>query len=130
MQTTAIDHVNLYIPETGVEDALRFYRDRLGFETENVEAYRRGDRSLFTFRPRGGGCVIHVIPDDGFEAPGHNYNHLAIDLDAPTEEVETLIDTAGWTVERRRDRGNRPGADVAIYVRDPFGYTVELRPSG
>ena len=127
MHPRAIDHVNLRVPAEGVDRAVAFYRDVLGFGTENLEAYRAGDRSLFTFHP-GEGCVVHVMPTDSFTPPGDNFDHLAVLLSDAEDAVEQAIDEAGVEVVRRRDRSNRPGANVAIYVRDPFGYTVELRP--
>jgi catechol 2,3-dioxygenase-like lactoylglutathione lyase family enzyme len=127
MRPKVIDHINVHVPEDEVDRAVEFYRDWLGFETANLEAYRAGDRSLFTFRPSEG-CVIHVMPVEEFEPPGRNLNHVAVLLDDTLEEVEETIADAGVEVVRRRDRSDRPGADVAIYVRDPFGYTIELRP--
>lgn len=121
-----IDHLNLYIPADGVERALSFYRDLLGFGTENVEAYRAGERSLFTFRAGDG--VIHVMPDEAFEPPGRNYNHVAVGVDADEPTLRDELAAAGVEIDRERERRNRPGADVAIYVSDPFGYGVELRP--
>jgi len=129
MRPKVIDHINLHVPVSGVDRAVEFYRDTLGFETANLDAYRAGDRSLFTFRPGAGtGCVVHVMPIEEFEPPGRNLNHVAVLLDDSLEEVERAIADADVEVVRRRDRSDRPGADVAIYVRDPFGYTVELRP--
>ena len=127
MRPRAIDHVNVHVPADGVDRAVEFYRDTLGFETTNLEAYRAGDRSLFTFSPRSG-CVIHVMPTEEFEPPGRSLNHVAVLLDDTLEAVERTIADAGLEVVRRRDRSDRPGADVAVYVRDPFGYTIELRP--
>jgi lactoylglutathione lyase len=129
MQPEVIDHVNLYIPEGGVAQAVEFYRDVLGFETENLRAYRDGDRALFTFRP-GRGCVVHVMETDSFDPPGENFNHLAVVMDDSRETLEADLADAGVSVDRERDRTDRPGADVAIYVTDPFGYTLELRPRG
>lgn len=127
MRTKVIDHINVHVPEDEVERTVEFYRDFLGFETENLEAYRTGDRSLFTFRSDEG-CVIHVMPTDDFEPPGTNFNHVAVLLEDSLESVESAIEDADVEVERRRDRSDREGSDVAIYVRDPVGYTVELRP--
>jgi catechol 2,3-dioxygenase-like lactoylglutathione lyase family enzyme len=128
VQARDIDHLNLYVPADGVDRALSFYRDLLGFETENVEAYRAGERSLFTFR--AGGDVIHVMPDEAFEPPGRNYNHVAVGVDADEATLRSELANAGVEVDRERERRNRPGADVALYVSDPFGYGVELRPEG
>lgn len=128
MRVKRIDHINVHVPDDGVEQAVEFYRDFLGFEADNLAAYRAGDRSLFTFRS-GAECVIHVMPTASFEPPGQNFNHVAVVLEDPVEEVERAIEDAGVEVARRRDRSDREGADVAIYVEDPFGYTVELRPA-
>ena len=127
MRPKTIDHLNLHIPEDGVDRAVAFYRDVLGFETANLAAYRAGDRSLFTFQP-GEGCVIHVMPIDTFEPPGENLNHIAVLIDGTEKDIEHIIADNDIEVKQRRDRGDRSGADITIYVRDPFGYTVELRP--
>ena len=37
MNVVAIDHVNIQIPKTGVDDALEFYSNILGFEAEQIE---------------------------------------------------------------------------------------------
>jgi len=121
-----IDHLNLYIPDDGVERALGFYADLLGFEVANLEDYRAGDRSLFTFR--AGGDVVHVIPTEEFEQSGTSFNHLAVSLAAAEATLREALADAGVEIERERDRSGRSGADVALYVRDPFGYGVELRP--
>lgn len=130
MQPRRIDHLNVRIPNDGVDDAVAFYRDLLGFEVRNLDAVRAGDRSLFTCYCDGE-CVMHLRPDDDFTPPdGSNFDHLAVVLDADEAALRRALDDAGVTIDRERDRSAREGADVALYVRDPFGYGVELRPAG
>lgn len=44
MDTKRIDHVNLRIPEDGVEQAFAFYRDLPGMAVEGYDEFRAGER--------------------------------------------------------------------------------------
>lgn len=127
MKARAIDHVNLRIPDDRIDDALTFYRDALGFETENLDAYREGDRPLFTFR-LGETCIIHITPTDTFEVPsGNNFNHVAIVVTASIDAVRDVLADHGIEVERDGTPLGATGKNPAVYVRDPFGYLLELK---
>ena len=65
MNIIAIDHVNIQIPKSGVEDALEFYSNILGFQAEQIDEYKKGVRTLFTFR-LGENAVLHIRPIDDF----------------------------------------------------------------
>jgi catechol 2,3-dioxygenase-like lactoylglutathione lyase family enzyme len=127
MDARAIDHVNFMIPEAGIDDALAFYRDTLGFETENLDAYREGERSLFTFR-LGESCVIHVSPDEAFDAPTErNLRHVCLVLAASIDEIKRTLDEAEHDVRRESTPLGATGRNPAVYVEDPFGYVLELK---
>jgi catechol 2,3-dioxygenase-like lactoylglutathione lyase family enzyme len=127
MEARAIDHVNLSMPEDRIDEALAFYRDALGFETENLDAYREGTRPLFSFR-LGDTCIIHVSPTDGFEPPtGNNFDHVAIVLEASIDAIRNLLDDHGIEIERDGTPLGATGRNPAVYVRDPFGYLLELK---
>lgn len=127
MKARAIDHVNLRIPEDRIDEALTFYRDALGFETENLDAYRTGTRPLFTFR-LGETCVIHVTPTDTFEVPtGNNFAHVAIVVTASIDAVRDVLADHGIEIERDGTPLGATGKNSAVYVRDPFGYLLEIK---
>lgn len=127
MQARSIDHVNIRIPESGVEDALSFYRDALGFEPENLDAYREGERTLFSFR-LADDCVLHVRPVESIEPPEkQNYDHFAIVVDESIDEVRTQLEEHGIDIERESTPLGATGRKPAVYVRDPFGYHLELK---
>ena len=127
MRARAIDHVNLRIPDDEVQAALEFYRDALGFEPENLDAYRAGDRSLFSFR-LGDSCVVHVRPVDDFEPPSDaNFDHFAIVVETTAAAVRERLEDAGVEVVREGNPLGATGRNPAVYARDPFGYLVEFK---
>lgn len=129
MDVRSIDHVNLSVPESRVEDALAFYRDSLGFGIEELDAYRSGDRPLFTAR-LGETCVIHFSPvgDEEFEPPsGHNFVHVCLLMESDVEGIRDLADREDLPVERESTPLGATGRNGALYVTDPFGYTLELK---
>jgi catechol 2,3-dioxygenase-like lactoylglutathione lyase family enzyme len=129
MDVRAIDHVNLSIPESRVDDAVAFYRDSLGFGMEDLEAYRAGERPLFTAR-LGETCVIHFSPVDDaeFEPPaGANFSHVCLIVESDVEGIRDLAEREGVPVERESTPLGATGRNGALYVTDPFGYTLELK---
>lgn len=123
-----IDHVNLRIPADGLSDARAFYVDALGFELEGVDRFEAGEKPFFDVRlaPEH---VIHLWPTDGFDAPdATNYDHVALVVDERIEAVTEQLADAGIEVERELDGPlGATGEASAVYVRDPFGYRVELK---
>jgi catechol 2,3-dioxygenase-like lactoylglutathione lyase family enzyme len=128
MDVRSIDHVNLCVPEDGVEAALGFYRDRLGFGVEGVEAYREGDQPFFDVR-LAPAHVIHLWPTDEFEPPsGRGFNHVALVVESDIGAVKDRLSAADVPVESELDSPlGATGRAPAVYVRDPFGYRVELK---
>lgn len=127
MHAQAIDHVNVRVPADRIDEAVAFYRDGLGFDTENLDAYREGERPLFSFRLNAE-SVIHVSPTDEFERPTEtNYRHYCIVLDADIEEIKRVVDDAGIEIQRESNPLGATGRNPAVYVEDPFGYTLELK---
>lgn len=127
MRARAIDHVNLRIPEAEVEAALGFYRDVLGFEPENLEQYRSGERSIFSFR-LGESSVIHVRPVSDFEPPTDaNFDHVAVVVETTAEAVRERLEDAGVEVVREGNPLGATGRNPAVYARDPFGYLLEFK---
>jgi catechol 2,3-dioxygenase-like lactoylglutathione lyase family enzyme len=128
MDVRSIDHVNLRIPEDGVDDALDFYHDRLGLGVEGLERYRDGDQPFFDVR-LAPAHVIHLWPTDEFESPsGDNYNHVALIVEDDIEAVKERLSVAEVPVESDLDSPlGATGRAPAVYVRDPFDYRIELK---
>lgn len=128
VNVSAIDHVNLRIPADGVDAALEFYRDALGLSVEGLDHYRAGDRSFFDVRlaPEH---VIHLWPTASFDPPtGENYDHVALVVGGDIESVRADLERAGVPIENEIDAPlGATGRAPAVYVTDPFGYTVELK---
>lgn len=127
MDVEAIDHANLHIPEDGVEEAVAFYRDGLGLDVENLDLFRSGEKPFFSVR-LAPTHVVHVQPDPEFEAPsGANFDHLALTVSAEFESLKAELDAAAIEVDRELEPLGATGTNPAVYVTDPFGYTLELK---
>jgi lactoylglutathione lyase len=125
MDATAIDHVNLRVPEDGIEAAREFYGDALGFEIEEYD-----DKPFFDVR-LGPGAVFHLWPDADFRPPtGDGYDHVAVRVDADVDAITRTLDDAGVAIDREGTPLGATGTAPAVYVTDPFGYQVELKASG
>lgn len=127
MDVQRIDHVNIRIPEDGVEDVLRFYRDILGGTPEKLEAFRAGDRTSFAVR-LADTVLIHVRPVDDFQPPAQaNYDHFCIVVDDPIDTVKDRFEDAGVEIRRESTPWGSQGRAPAVYVEDPFGYVIEVK---
>ena len=128
MDVRSIDHVNLRVPDDGVEAALDFYRDRLGFDVEGLDSYREGDQPFFDIR-LASAHVIHLWPTEEFERPsGNNFNHVALVVEGDTDGVSEWLSGAEVSVESELDSPlGATGRAPAVYVEDPFGYRIELK---
>ncbi|MCW8173567.1 VOC family protein [Natrialba swarupiae] len=126
MDVSDIDHVNIRIPTGSVDEAVAFYRDGLGFEPENLDRYRDGERTIFSFRLNER-CILHVRPVESFSPPdGKGFDHFAIVVE---ESIGGQRTTRGG---RHRNRARREslgatGRAPAVYVRDPFDYLIEIK---
>lgn len=127
MNARHIDHVNLRIPDDGVDDAREFYGERLGFGIEDT-LFEAGEKPFFDVRLSATG-VVHLWPTDEFEPPtATNYDHVAVVVEESIAEIEAELDAAGVEVERTLDSPlGATGEAPAVYVRDPFGYRIELK---
>jgi len=127
MKITVADHTNWRVKD--IERSLGFYRDVLGLEPFGLEEYERGEHPLVSLRVTPE-FILHLRPDPTFEAAStRGYDHLALvvegtNLDALAEHLTQ----AGVEIERRSENvvGAR-GSGVALYVRDPDGYLIELK---
>lgn len=129
MDGRSIDHVNIKIPENRVDDAVAFYQDGLGFEPEQLEAYRDGDRTLFSFRISET-AVLHVRPvdpDEFTEPDGSDYDHFAIVLDEDIDAIRQTLNEAEIEERRTSNPLGATGRNPAVYIADPFGFVIELK---
>lgn len=127
MNASHIDHVNIQIPPDRVDEAVEFYRDDLGFELEEFAAYQAGDRPLFSVR-LGETCLIHIRPIEAFQEPtDQNYDHFAIVVQDSIKEVKKRLAAAGIEVQRESTPLGATGRAPAVYIQDPFGYTLEIK---
>lgn len=127
MDARRIDHIHLRIPEDEIEHAIEFYRDHLGFQLEGFEEYEAGETPIFQFRLTVD-TIIHVRPTDEFVHPEReNFDHFAIILNEDIEDVKQELQDAGVIIEREGTPDGATGEAPAIYVRDPFGYLIELK---
>jgi catechol 2,3-dioxygenase-like lactoylglutathione lyase family enzyme len=131
MEPSHLDHANLTIPEARVDDAVAFYRDALGFELEALDAYRAGDRPIFSVR-LSETSILHLNPSDSFEPPEEtNFDHVAIVVEDGIDAIQRQLSDAGVDIEREpRDLKGATGTAPAVYVRDPFGYRLEIKTTG
>lgn len=129
MHAAHLDHVNLRIPEARVDDAVEFYRETLGFDLEDLEAYRAGDRPIFSVR-LSATSIIHLTPSDSIEPPeARNFDHVAIVVEETIDEVTDELAAAGVEVERQSTAKGATGTAPAVYILDPFGYRLEIKSS-
>jgi len=127
MEATAIDHVNVRVPEDELDDYVSFYRDGMGFDLEYYDEYRAGERDFFYVR-LGPECIVHVSPRETVpERTGETVNHFAVLVDEPMAEVKARIEAAGVEVLTEAVREGAVGEQPCIYVSDPVGYTVEFK---
>lgn len=127
MNAKRIDHLHLRIPADEIDHAIEFYRDHLGFALEDLEAFENGDRPIFHFRLTLD-SIIHIRPVDDFIPPERqNFDHVAIILDEDIQDVKHELEDAGVIIEREGTPDGARGSAPAIYVRDPFGYLIELK---
>ncbi|QKQ98958.1 VOC family protein [Candidatus Nanohaloarchaea archaeon] len=127
MSSSFIDHINIRIPESRVDEALGFYRDFLGLTPFMLEDYRSGDRTSF-FVKLDSGQLINLRPVGDFERPsGSNLDHFCIVVDRDVDDVRSEAGEKGYEVLRESTPLGSEGRAPAVYVEDPFGYVVEIK---
>lgn len=125
-----LDHVVLRVPD--MAQALGFYRDVLGAQVE-----RTLDR-LGMVQLRVGASLIDLVDLNGamakaqgaraFSPDAVNVDHICIRID-PFDEaaVDAYLRERGVTIGEKGIRYGAQGDGPSIYIRDPFGTTVELK---
>jgi catechol 2,3-dioxygenase-like lactoylglutathione lyase family enzyme len=125
-----LDHIVLRVRD--IDRSIAFYRDLLGLPIECLDEYRAGTRPFPSARV--GGQLIDLVldpaydPDEGRRAGGLMHFCLRV---RGRLEADVLPHVRAHGVEIIEDapvtRLGATGYGLSIYVRDPDGYTVELK---
>ena len=126
----ALDHVVLRVPD--MARALAFYRGVLGAEIE-----RRLER-IGMVQLRVGASIIDLVDLNGswlkaagakaFTPDAVNVDHICIRIEPFDEQaIEAYLKGHGVEVGEKGIRYGAQGDGPSIYIRDPFGTTVELK---
>lgn len=127
MKGSGIDHINIKIPEEGIEEAINFYQEVLGFGPMKLEEFRNGERTSFFFRISED-AVINIRLEENFEEPSdRNFDHFCIVLDEKIEDVKEILEENDIEILREGNPLGAKGRGPGVYIRDPFGYKIELK---
>ena len=120
-QLTALDHVVLRVNDMG--RALAFYRDVLGATVE------RTIEKFGIVQLRAGSAIIDLQQTGApFSPEAMNVDHICIRIEPFDEEaLEAYLTSHGVPIGERGIRYGAQGNGPSLYVRDPFGNTVELK---
>lgn len=115
-----IDHVVLRARD--VATLTRFYGDVLHCAVERVA----GDLTQM----RAGESLIDIVPRGDDDSSGHNMDHLCLRL-APfdVEQIVAWLTANGVAIGEIATRYGADGYDRSIYLADPEGNGLELRPA-
>lgn len=116
-----LDHVVLRVKDQ--ERSRRFYIERLGCTLDHV------NEQISLVQLRFGGQLIDLLPGErGVDGTGVDHICLSIRCADLGELRQDLLDSGvsveGEVVERRGAFGSGP----SLYLRDPDGYRIELKP--
>ena len=119
-----LDHVVLRVADQARSQ--RFYVDVLGCTLDHV------NERISLVQLRFGDHLIDLLPASGVAAPGGGLDHVCLsirceDLAGVAHELKARgVTVEGEVVDRRGAYGRGP----SIYIRDPDGYRIELKPRG
>jgi catechol 2,3-dioxygenase-like lactoylglutathione lyase family enzyme len=119
-QPLGLDHVVLRVRDQAV--STRFYIDVLGCALDQV------NEAISLVQLRFGAHLIDLLP--ATEEPGSGLDHICLSIRC--EDLPALADALrgqgvaldGGVVDRRGAFGQGP----SLYIRDPDGYRIELKP--
>ncbi len=127
MDGYGIDHVNIRIPGDGIEEAVNFYQRVLGFKPMKLEEFQSDERTSFFFRI-GEEAVINIRPKENFQRPSdRKFGHFCITLEQKIDDVKEILEENDVEVLREGNPLGAKGRDPGVYIRDPFGYKIELK---
>ena len=117
-----IDHVVLRVRDQAVSQ--RFYVDVLGCTVARI------NERISLIHLRFGDQLIDLLPASAPPPEGVGMDHLCLSIEC--EDVGKLADELvrrGVTLDGKvSDRFGAYGTGPSVYVRDPDGYRVELKP--
>lgn len=127
-----IDH--LVLRSDNVAELVRFYREVLGCEVERELSPKTGLTQL-----RAGDALIDIVAVDselgraGGGPPGrdgNNLDHFCLELENVSEgELREWLQSHGLNCGPFQTRYGAGGFGQSIYISDPDGNTIELRPA-
>ncbi len=125
-----LDHFVLRVRD--LDRSIAFYRDLLGLPIECLDEYRAGTRPFISARV--GGQLIDLVPDPAYDPEASQrvsgFVHLCLRVRGGlAADVLPVLRERGIPVETEEPvvRLGATGFGLSIYVRDPDGYTVELK---
>lgn len=130
MNVTAIDHVNLAVPAERTDEAVAFYLDTLGFDTDDTDPATALDEGLLRIR-LGPENLLFLRSVPSFDPPeGDNWDHVAFRVSETAESLESRFEAADVSIIDVATRRGATGTFQSVYVADPFGYTLEFKAVG
>lgn len=120
MHAKTFDHIVLEVKS--LEASLAFYRDLLGMDTVRLDAYYAGTVPFPSVR-----LGITLIDLFVTEDPKPGLNHFCVEV---SDSLSTIVDELKQHDIAYDNLGQRFGAQgegTSVYVKDPDGYTVEIR---
>jgi catechol 2,3-dioxygenase-like lactoylglutathione lyase family enzyme len=122
-----LDHVVLRVRDQSVSQ--RFYVDMLGCTLDHV------NERVSLVQLRFGEQLIDLFPADPGApppAPGTGMDHFCLSIRCDDlGRVRTALIARGVTVEGEVvERRGAFGTGPSLYIRDPDGYQIELKPRG
>ena len=117
-----IDHVVLRVRDQAVSQ--RFYVDVLGCTVARI------NERISLIHLRFGDQLIDLVPGSAPAPEGAGMDHLCLSIEC--DDVGKLADELvrrGVTLDGKvSDRFGAYGTGPSVYIRDPDGYRVELKP--
>ena len=117
-----IDHVVLRVRDQAVSQ--RFYVDVLGCTVARI------NERISLIHLRFGDQMIDLVPGSAAPPEGAGMDHLCLSIEC--DDVGKLADELvrrGVTLDGKvSDRFGAYGTGPSLYIRDPDGYRVELKP--
>ena len=120
-----LDHLVLYVRDQDRQK--QFYMDILGCTVERINP------EISLIQLRFGEHLIDLVPGEGQNAPENKASLDHFCLSIKCDDLEGLVDelkNKGVTMQSDTPiaRTGAYGRSPAIYLTDPEGYTVELKP--